>query len=230
MKDINKRELLTIKGFLVFMFFWYSAYLQYIPIYLFHLKSEATPGVVSVLLSTYSSVIVAIVLFILYRKDLKKEFRIFLKKPMDHLDNGFHYYGIGLIIMFISNFIITYFFRTGANNEEIVQQMISAFPLLMFLNACIIAPFNEEIVFRKTLKDVITSPAIFATLSFLLFGFAHVIGSADSVFDVLYIIPYGALGAAFAFAYSKTETIFTSMAIHIIHNTVLTLLSILLIA
>ena len=35
-------------------------------------------------------------------------------------------------------------------------------------------------------------------------------------------------GAAFAFAYYKTDTIFTSMTIHMIHNTLLILISILL--
>ena len=52
--------------------------------------------------------------------------------------------------------------------------------------------------------------------------------NASSLVDYLYIIPYGALGAAFAMAYSKTKTIYTSMSLHIMHNTCLFLLSVLI--
>ena len=106
--------------------------------------------------------------------------------------------------------------------------MIKSLPLVMIFTAGILAPFTEELVFRKALKDFIKSPVIFAFCSFLLFGGAHVFNSAETILDYLYIIPYGALGAAFAFAYSKTDTVFTSMTLHMLHNTLLTIISILL--
>ena len=96
----------------------------------------------------------------------------------------------------------------------------------MVIIAGFIAPFNEEIVFRKTLKDVFKNKWVFAFLSFLLFGGAHVIGEATTLIDYLYIIPYGALGGAFALAYHDTDTIFTSLTLHMVHNLVLSLLSI----
>ena len=66
---------------------------------------------------------------------------------------------------------------------------------------------------------------LFILISFLLFGEAHVINSANSIIDYLYIIPYGVLGGAFALAYSKTESVFTSMTFHMLHNTAIFLLS-----
>ena len=129
--------------------------------------------------------------------------------------------------MMLSNFILTFFFKSGgANNEKIVQKLISSLPWLMAIDAGVIAPFNEEIVFRKTLKDIFDNKYIFVFLSVLLFGGAHVFSSAETVLDYLYIIPYGALGGAFACTYYKTNTIFPSMFMHMIHNTVLVLLSI----
>ena len=47
-----------------------------------------------------------------------------------------------------------------------------------------------------------------------------------SLVDYLYIIPYGALGGAFALAYYETKTVFTSMSFHMIHNIILVLMSI----
>ena len=129
--------------------------------------------------------------------------------------------------MMLSNFILTFFFKSGgANNEKIVQKLISSLPWLMAIDAGVIAPFNEEIVFRKTLKDIFDNKYIFVFLSVLLFGGAHVFSGAKNVLDYLYIIPYGALGGAFACTYYKTNTIFPSMFMHMIHNTVLVLLSI----
>ena len=67
---------------------------------------------------------------------------------------------------------------------------------------------------------------IFVILSFLLFGGAHVMGNVTSYVDLLFIIPYGALGYVFALAYYKTNTIFTSISLHMFHNTVLVIFSI----
>ncbi len=229
MLNLNKTEKLFLKGLLIFILFWYGAYFQLIPIYLFHLDINNLSKSTEVLLSMFSSLVLAGILGFIYRKDLKKEFKSFRKNIMDYLDQGFHYYGIGLIVMVVSNIIITFFLKGGgANNEQEIQKMIQSLPIIMIIEAGIIAPFNEEIVFRKTLKDVFNNPALFAFFSFLLFGGAHVISSATTILDYLYIIPYGALGAAFAFAYSKTNTIYTSMTIHMIHNTVLILLSIMI--
>ena len=216
-----------IRGILVFFLFWYSAYLQLIPIYLFHLNPHKISNSTQVLLSTFSSLVICIILFFIYRKELKNEFLIFKKNIMENMDVAFRYWIIGLIIMMLSNFILTFFFKSGgANNEKIVQKLISSLPWLMAIDAGVIAPFNEEIVFRKTLKDIFDNKYIFLFLSVLLFGGAHVFSSAETVLDYLYIIPYGALGGAFACTYYKTNTIFPSMFMHMIHNTVLVLLSI----
>lgn len=52
--------------------------------------------------------------------------------------------------MITSNLILLTIFKAGgANNENIVQTMIKALPWLMIIDAGLIAPFNEEIVFRK---------------------------------------------------------------------------------
>ena len=134
---------------------------------------------------------------------------------MDCMNTGFICWISGLGIMMVTNIIITVVFKAGgANNEKLVQSMIHALPWLMIINAGILAPFNEEIVFRKTLKDVFGKYKwLFVLLSFLLFGGAHVMEVAKVWTDYLYIIPYGALGASFALAYYKTDTVFTSMVL-----------------
>ena len=155
MKCVNLKTKNIIRGIIVFFLFFYSVYLQYIPVLLFKIDVYNISPLESVLLSTFSSTIVLFILFFIYRKDLIREFKIFKDNFIENIDIGFRYWMLGLFIMMISNVIITYFLKGGgANNEVAVQKMINALPWLMVINAGFIAPFNEEMVFRKTLKDI----------------------------------------------------------------------------
>lgn len=229
LKEYEKIIKSIIKGFLVYSLFKLSVYFQYIPIILFKIDINSISNKTQVILSTFSSIIVLILLTLIYYKSLKEEFKIFKNNFLKNIDIGFKCWIIGLLIMITSNLILLTIFKAGgANNENIVQTMIKALPWLMIIDAGLIAPFNEEIVFRKTLKDIFTNKWIFVIVSFLIFGSIHVIGSATTLTDYLYIIPYGALGGAFAYAYYKTDTVFTSIFLHMFHNTTLTFLSIFL--
>ena len=219
------------KSAITYFIFFNSIIFQYIIIILFKIDRSKIKGNYSfaILLSVIAALCVAFILFIIYRKDLVKEFKIFKKNIVECIDTGLGCWVVGLVIMAFSNIIIAYFFKTGgANNENAVQSLIKVSPILMAIDACIIAPFNEEIVFRKAIRDISFNKYIFIFLSFLAFGGAHVLGSANSIGEYLYIIPYGALGAMFAVAYSKTDTFFTSLLFHIIHNTSLIIISIFL--
>lgn len=216
-----------IKGIIIFFIFFNSVYLQYIPVILFKLNVKELSMSTKVLLSSFSSIILVLLFIIVYRKDLKRDFDIFRKDISKYLDIGFKYWSVGLFVMFASNIIINLVFNTGgANNENAVQEMIKGAPLLMILSAGLIGPFNEEIVFRKTLKDVFKNKCLFALASFIIFGGAHVVSSATVFTDYLYIVPYGALGAAFALCYYESDNFFTSFSMHMIHNTILVLISI----
>ena len=217
-----------ITSLLVIAFFWNSSYLQYIPVYIFKLDIKNISKNTAILLSFFSSLVVAITLLIVYRKDLKNEFKKFKNNISENMNIGIKYWFIGLLAMIISNLIITFILNgAGPKNENIIQSMIKINPFIMIITTCIIAPFNEEIVFRKTIKDIIKNKWVFALLAFILFGGAHVITLATCFTDYLYIIPYGSLGAAFALTYYESDTIYTSMFMHILHNSILMLLSLL---
>lgn len=229
MKKINEKIKYIIKGLFVFFIFFSSSYIQYIPIKIFKIDVKTMSDTMAVVLSTFSSLVLLFIFFLLYRKNLKKDFKDFWKNKEEYIDTGIRCWILGLFIMFTINFILNIVLKAGgANNEKIVQTMIKSFPLLMIINAGILAPFNEEIVFRKTLKDIFKNKWTFIISSFILFGGAHVIGNSNTLVDYLFIIPYGALGAAFAYAYYKTNNIFTSVTLHMTHNIILVLISILL--
>ena len=229
MIKLSDKTKYIIKGIIVFLIFEFSVYLQYIPVILLNINVKTMSYKTAVVLSTFSSIVTFFIFFLIYRKDLKKDFKDFWKNKENYMDTGIRCWIIGLLIMFASNFILNFLLKAGgAANEKTVQTMIKTLPILMIIDAGFIAPFNEEIVFRKTLKDIFKNKWLFIILSFLLFGGVHVISSAKTILDYLYIIPYGALGAAFAYSYYKTNNLFTSITLHMFHNIILILISILI--
>ena len=229
MNKLSNKTKTIIKSVFAFIIFYFSVYLQYIPIKLFKIDLKNLSTTMAIVLSMFSTLMTLLILFFMYRKDLKKDFKDFIKNKDDYMDVGIRCWIIGIIIMFVSNFILNYVFKAGgANNEKTVQVMIKTLPLLMIIDAGILSPFNEEIVFRKAIKDIFKNKWMFIIMSFLLFGGAHVINSSKTLLDYLFIIPYGALGASFAYAYYKTNNIFTTISVHMIHNIILIIISILL--
>ena len=120
--------------------------------------------------------------------------------------------------MIISNGIIFYFVKDIAANEAANRELINRLPLFSILTMCVLTPFNEEITFRLSMKKIFNNSTLYALLSGLIFGALHVL-SADGV-ALWYIIPYGTLGFMFAKAVYKTDNIYTSMFLHLLHNTI----------
>ena len=221
-KDTTKRFLKLIS---IFLLFRYSYILQNIPIVLFNIKN-ITPQI-QILLSCFSNLILLLILFFIYRLDLRIEWKKFKNSFDKSMDSCIKYWVLGLMGMMISNILINTLFKLGqAENEQLVQGMITDFPLVMLLNAGVIAPIIEELVFRKTFRDTIKGKWAFILISSLIFGFMHVL-VATSLIEMIFIIPYTLLGMAFAYMYYDTDSIYTSILAHILHNTILILISIL---
>ncbi len=217
-----------ILGIIVFLLFYFSSYFQLIPIILLNWDIRSITESQNVMLSTFSNIVLLLILFLIFRKDIIKEWKKFKLNFLENIDTGIKYWLVGLAIMMGSNIIINIVMNLGqAANEQAVQQMISALPWLMFINAGIIAPCTEELIFRKSFRKAFPNKWLFILISALVFGSLHVVTSMTSPIELLYIIPYGALGGAFAYMYQKTDTIFTSIAMHMFHNSALILLSIL---
>lgn len=206
--------------------FFCTGYIQMLIILVLNIKKITAQN--SVIISTLSSTVILLILMLLYRKELIKEFKIYKKNLSENIDIGIKYWLIGLLGMMVSNIIINLVFGAGqAENEQAVQKMISALPYLMVLSAGIIAPINEEILFRKIFRNNIKNNILFILISGIFFGFLHV-SDASTLQQFLYIIPYSCLGISFAIMYVKTKSVFTSTFMHMFHNTVLTILSIMI--
>ena len=208
------------------------AYFQYIPAKLLKINLETISTTSKIVYSIICDALFMLFVYLLYRKTINKNFKDFFSNFKDNIETSLKYYFIGLAIMVISNLIITIFFSgASANNEEAVRTLIGKYPLYMVFSVSIYAPFIEEIIFRKSIKDMITSyksnsltKYLYILTSGLIFASLHVVGMADKAIDYIYIIPYLSLGITFAALYHKTDNIFSTICIHSLHNTVAVLL------
>ena len=159
---------------------------------------------------------------------IKKDFNEFKKQFGNNFELAFKYYFIGVVVMIISNLLITLCFSDAtAGNEEAVRSLIDQAPLYMIFSVSIYAPFVEELIFRHSIKDCIItnkknkiSKYVYIITSGFIFGGMHIFGQATSALDYLYIIPYMSLGISFAALYAKTDNIFSSISMHALHNTI----------
>lgn len=228
MKEFITKHESLIKGLIAFILFFSSTYIQLLFVILFNINLTKITTRQATILSCVSSIIITLLLLILYRKELIKEWKIFKNNLSENLDIGFKYWMIGLGIMVVSNLILSVILKGGqANNEENIQKMIDAVPYLVLISAGICAPITEEILFRKVFKDNIKNKILFVLTAGFIFGYLHV-SSAESLIQFLYIIPYSSLGLCFAISYLKTDTVFTSMSMHMMHNLILMIVSILM--
>ena len=104
--------------------------------------------------------------------------------------------------------------------------MIGASSIISIITIGILAPIIEELTFRKAFKDIFKNKWLFILGSGLIFGALHVVLSLNSPWDLFLIIPYSSLGIAFGYTYYKTDNIYTSIIMHVFHNTALTIISI----
>lgn len=182
----------------------------------------------SVLKSIISSFIYIIILVIIYYKDLKEEFCITKKEYKKHIKKCFKYYIIGLLLMMFFNSIINIIFCEISDNETVVRSMLYSSPVLLMINISIIAPIEEELVFRKSIKTVFNNRIVYALVSGLLFAFAHLmtnfITGTFVLKDLIYLLPYMSLGSSLALILYDTKSTFTSIIFHSIHNTFVGLL------
>lgn len=225
---MNKR-----KKIILFIILFIGMFIfPYIPLELFHINFNNLSEGMKVLYSFSCNVGYLLIVFIIYYRKNINEFKDYIKNFKKHFKVSITYYIIGLIVMYLSNIIIvTFFSSANPNNDIAIKQLIDIYPIYMLFSTIIYAPIVEETIFRRCIKDVITSfgnnkitKYIFIIVSGLLFALMHVIGMVDTNMDYLYIIPYLSLGVAFAALYYKTDNLFTTIALHAFHNLVVILL------
>lgn len=160
--------------------------------------------------------------FILINKaELKAMVKDFKKNYRQHLKAAIFLWLGGFVLMLALNFLVYYVFTSGADintNEQVVRDQMNELAIAAFIVYNFLAPILEELVFRLGF-NAIKNKYLYLTITSSVFASMHILGDLDHLMALLYILPYLALGLTFGLAYQKTNNIFTSMIVHILHNT-----------
>lgn len=181
---------------------------------------KALPNNLKITIMFLINLSLMIMLFIFYSKSIKENLKDLKLNFKSYIKNNFKYYVIGLLIMIISNIIISFFVEGNSTNETLIREYINIMPIYMIFSSCIYAPFTEEMVFRKSLRNCFNNNVLYILLSGLIFGSMHLL-SASSLVELVFLIPYSSLGCVFAYMYYKTNNIFVPMTFHMLHNTII---------
>ena len=161
------------------------------------------------------------IFIIIFRKILIPDIIDFKKNGKQYIKDNYKYWLYGLLVMAISNIIISYFIGL-ATNEASNRDMLVSIPIFSIISMVVCAPVVEELMTRVILKDKVSN-IVYYSLSGLIFGSLHLL-SATNLNEVFYVIPYGALGFAFAVIYKKSNNVCTNIFFHALHNSIAVLL------
>ena len=178
--------------------------------------------------SIIGNIIFGYILYRLYKKEILKEFKIIKNNFKKITEKALKYWITGLLGMITTNIIIGYLLKSLPENETLVRDLFFDYPILMALSIIIIAPFLEEVIFRKVLNKVIQKKWLYIITSGIIFGTIHALTGITEPIELLYIIPYGILGSTFAYTYYETKTIWATISTHALHNAISMLILVIL--
>ncbi len=197
-------------------------------LYLFSLTPLKNSTIGKNIMLIIIEIIITFLLLLLFHKVLKKDFLDFKKNYKNYLKIVIPYWIIGFVLMMFSNVIINLIISDGAlaANEEANRNILNNLPIYSIFSMCIFGPICEELLFRASFKGAFKNIIIYCLFTGLIFAGMHVAtGITDLNLlkhwkELLYIVPYGSVGIAFSYAYFKTNNIFSSISLHIIHNSI----------
>lgn len=215
---VIKKSLVTI-GLIFLLMFWNS--IPVLILSIFQVDYSNMHQTMKVLISFLGDILLLIIFVLIYFETIKRDFKnYFYLHFRESFKQSFSTWLIGFGIMIASNLLIALLTNGQlSNNEEAVRSMIDSYPLYMVFQLIVYAPLTEEIIFRKSIKDIFHHKYVYILVSGFVFGSLHVISSLNHSLGFLYLIPYCSLGFVFAYLYQKTDNIFSTITAHSIHNT-----------
>lgn len=215
----NKNELkYIIKGISVIFLYFFVSLFKDIPFILMHINTANLPSHIAITYNLAVEVLMITIIFTIFDKEIKDAFNDIKKKHYTYFKDNLKYYIIGLIVMMASNMLINILGGGTSTNETTIRNEFTVFPIYIFISAGVLAPLLEESVFRLAFRAIFKNDFLYITVSSLVFGSLHLIGTPVNELLPLYLLSYCSCGIAFAYMLKKTNNIFVSMGFHFMHN------------
>ena len=208
-----------VKTFFKGIFFILLYFLLSLIIYSFLYQDiyNETNLIIANIATIFADLLILFIFIFIFRKKIIPDFYNFKKDFQKYIKDYYKYWLVGLGLMIVSNLIISLIIGDMPTNEEVNRTMLLNLPLSSIISMVIVAPIIEELITRKTFKEVFNKEYIYILFSGLLFGSLHLL-AAENLLEILYIIPYTVLGCAFAKMYYDSDNIWVNIFFHSIHN------------
>ena len=175
------------------------------------------------------SLIITCTVVFLYFKYLKKDFIVFKKDLKKNIRDVVKLFFIFMLVKYLVGIVSSLIIvglgyemeATNSANQKTIEEFVKFSPFLMMFSSSILAPLYEETLFRLGFRKVISNKWVFVIVSGFLFGVLHIFPLAEGVDLLLGItqsISYVTMGIFLAYAYQKSNNIFTSIGVHFLNN------------
>lgn len=218
----GKAPLSAFRIILLQVFYW-CVYMWIIPGLLMNVFKQLNFSVESMIINTeWLTYLISVCFSILI-------FYPLLKKEC-HLDISKMAYTLIICLsgMFLFNIVFALLINlidgpVNSVNQSGLNSIMGYDNLKFIMMTVIFAPILEEIVFRGGIFRVLRGKIGFfiaAFVSSFLFGFMHIFSSLlmGEFSDMVYLLLYGGLGMALAYAYEYNHSIFSCIILHMVYN------------
>ncbi|MBR2713053.1 MAG: CPBP family intramembrane metalloprotease [Bacilli bacterium] len=221
---MKEKIIKIVKNILIFLSYFMYHYIFIAILLMFNINYNEFGTFQKLLFIFVTDIIYIMTIVYLLRDEIINDLKDFKKKYKYYISKYFTIYALGVILMGLSNKILYYITRQElSGNETSIRSLLDQFPIYMVFSAVIFAPVVEEIIFRKTVRNVFNKKYLYIILSGLIFGVLH-ISDYSNFNEILLGIPYVIMGIDFAYIYYKSNNIFTTITLHSIHNLLLVLI------
>lgn len=221
----NKEALISLIVFIAYLLL--STYSSNVLTFLGYKNLNTT---LKIIISLFYNLFILLGVIFIYLKIIVKDFKEFKENLKYYVNNYCKYWILVIGLMLISNIIVSSISNiTTPTNQEYIIKLLEKYPIYTLISTIIIAPILEELIFRLSFRKIFKNDLLFILLSGLVFGILH-LSVAKTLSELLYIIPYSIPGFIFAYTLKKSNNILVPISLHMFHNTVLTIIQLILTA
>ena len=214
----KNRLLYLFKGLGTLFLYFFISYIRDIPFYIFKINIEDIPQTTYKIYLLVVEICMALLIYIIYENEINKAIDDIKINHKKYFDKYFKVYIIGIVIMLVTNMIISFIGGNMSSNETAIRNEFNNFPITTYISAVFIAPIVEEFVFRMGIRSIFKNNIIYILVSGVLFGYLHIMTMPMNLLFPLYLLSYSSAGIAFAYMMTKSNNILISSWFHLMHN------------
>ena len=174
-----------------------------------------------------SDLIYALIVINVYKSDLQREFNEY-KKQKSKFKNILIWvlilFGINILFSLILKTIILQLNNLDNNSESIIQ-LFELSTIYTFFKTLLYAPIVEELIFKKSIRDIINNNVAFVLISSSIYTIMNFIYTSNIPEYIWFdIIQYFTFSSILSIAYIKNKNIIPVMIIKFIYNLIPTIL------